>query len=121
MHSSPQSTGNVATICHGLFNTVVDQAGLTSLIQTKNIIDKMVYMEANLKDLGARMVPDLDNCTNQDKKDAYTYLNLKVKVTPEGEDIKGYLDLGVLGNDSCLLTIRRTSGCPHGPRYKFLP
>ena len=33
-----------------------------------------------------------DNYTNQDKKDAYTYLDLEVKATPEGADIKGYLD-----------------------------
>lgn len=111
MHSFPQSTGNVAIICHGLFNTVADQARLASLIQTKNNIDKMVNMEANLKDLCARMVPDLDNCTNNDKKDAYTYLDLKVKVTPEGADIKDYLDPGVLRNDSLsLLTIIQTSG-----------
>ena len=120
MHSFPQSTGNVAIICHGLFNTVADQAWLASLIQTKNNIDKMVNMEANLKDLCARMVPDLDNCTNQDKKDAYTYLDLKVKVTPEGADIKDYLDPGVLGNDSLsLLTIEQTSGCLSSHAYDW--
>ena len=73
-------------------------------------IDKMVDMEANLKELCARIVPDLDNCTNQDKKDAYTYLDLKVKATPEGADIKGYLDSSVLSLDSCLLTTGQTSG-----------
>jgi len=36
-------------------------------------------MEANLKELCGRIVPDLDNCTNSDKKDAYTYLDLKIK------------------------------------------
>ena len=109
MHSFPQSTGNGAIICHGLFNTVADRARLASLIQTKNNIDKMVNMEANLKDFCARMVPDLDNCTNQDKKDAYTYLDWKVKVTPEGADIKGYLDPSVIKTDSCLLTTGQTS------------
>ena len=34
--------------------------------------------------------------TNQDKKDAYTYLDLKVTATSEGVDIKGYLDSRVL-------------------------
>jgi len=38
----------------------------------------------------------LDNCSNQDKKDAYTYLSLQVKATHEGADIKGYLDPSVL-------------------------
>ena len=39
---------------------------------------------------GERIVPELDNCSNQDRKDAYTYLYLKVKEIPEGADIKGY-------------------------------
>ena len=85
-----------------------DQSKLDSLIQTKENIDKLVDMEANLKELCARIVPDLDNCTNQDKKDAYTYLDLKVKATPEGVDIKGYLDPGVIKSDSCLLTTGQT-------------
>ena len=54
---------------------------------------------------------DLDNCTNQDKKDVYTYLDLKVAATPEGVDIKGYLDSSVISGDSCLLTTGQTSGC----------
>ena len=74
-------------------------------------IDKMVDVEANLKELCARIVPDLDNCTNQDKKDTYTYLDLKVKATPEGADIKGYLDSSLVSSDSCVLTTARTSGC----------
>jgi len=86
-----------------------DQSKLDSLIQTKENIDKLVDMEANLKELCARIVPDLDNCTNQDKKDAYTYLDLKIKATPEGADIKGYLDPGVIKSDSCLLTTGQTS------------
>ena len=80
-----------------------------SLIQTKENIDKLVDMEDNLKELCTRIVPDLDNCNNQDKKDAYTYLDLKVKATPEGADIKGYLDPGVIKSDSCLLTTGQTS------------
>jgi len=87
----------------------VDEERLASLIQTKENIDKMIGMEVNLKELCVRIVPDLDNCTNQDKKDAYTYLELKVKATPEGADIKGYLDPGVIKSDSCLLTTGQTS------------
>ena len=87
-----------------------DEKMLASLNQTKDNIDKMVNMEANLKELGARIIPDLDNCTNQDKKDAYTYLDLKIKATPEGADIKGYLDPNVISPDSCLLTTGQTSG-----------
>jgi len=80
-----------------------DQQRLDSLIQTRDNIAKMVDMETKLKGLCARIVPDLDNCTNSDKKDAYTYLDLKVKATPEGADIKGFLD-------PCLLTTGQTSG-----------
>ena len=85
-----------------------DEKRLTSLTQTKENLEKMVDMEANLKELCARIVPDLDNCTNQDKKDAYTYLDLNVQATPEGADIKGYLDPGVNKSDSCLLTTGQT-------------
>ena len=87
-----------------------DEKRLVSLTGTKENLEKMVDMEANLKELCARIVPDLDNCTNQDKKDAYTYLDLKVKATPEGADIKGYLDPSVIKSDSCLLTTGQTSG-----------
>jgi site-specific DNA recombinase len=87
----------------------VDEKRLASLIQTKENIGKLVDMEANLKELCARIVPDLDNCTNQDKKDAYTYLDLKIKATPEGADIKGYLDPSVIKSDSYLLTTGQTS------------
>ena len=86
-----------------------DEKRLDSLIQTKENVDKMVDMEANLKELCNRIAPDLDNCTNQDKKDAYTYLDLKVKATHEGADIKGYLDSSVISPHSCLLTTARTS------------
>jgi site-specific DNA recombinase len=61
-------------------------------------------MEAKLKELCVRIVHDLENCTNQDQKEAYTYLDLKVKATPEGVDIKGYLDPSVIEQNSCLLT-----------------
>lgn len=87
----------------------VDEKRLASLTQTKENVDKMVDMEANLKELCARIVSDLDNCTNQDKKDAYTYLDLKIKATPEGADIKGYLDSSVIKTVSCVLTTGQTS------------
>ena len=68
-----------------------DRARLAALIQTKENIARMGDYEVKLKELCDRIVPDLDNCTNQDKKDAYTYLDLKVTATPEGVDIKGYI------------------------------
>ena len=64
--------------------------------------------EAKQKELCARIAPDLDNCTNQDKKDAYTYLDLKITVTPEGVDIKGYLDPGTIKAELCLPTTGQT-------------
>ena len=88
-----------------------DEKSLTNLIQKKENMDKMVEMEANLKDLCARIVPDLENCTTNDKKDAYAYLDLKVKATNEGADIKGFLDPSVLSTSSCLLTTGQTWGC----------
>jgi len=86
-----------------------DQARIASLIQTKENIAKMGDYEAKLKELCARIAPDLDNCTNQDKKDAYTYLDLKITATPEGVDIKGYLKPDVIKADSCVLTTGQTS------------
>ncbi len=68
-----------------------DEARLASLVQTKENIAKMTDYEGKLKELCARIVPDLGNCTNDDKKDAYTYLDLKISATPEGVDIKGYV------------------------------
>ncbi|HEY40306.1 MAG TPA: recombinase family protein [Dehalococcoidia bacterium] len=90
-----------------------DEKMLSSLIQTKQNIDKMVDMEDNLKELCARIVRDLDNCTNQDKKDAFTYLDLKVKAITDSADIKGYLNPSVLSGDSRLLTTGQTSALPH--------
>jgi len=87
----------------------VDEKRLNSLTQTKENFDKMIDLESNLKELCARIVSDLDNCTNQNKKDAYTYLDLKVKATPEGADIKGYLDSSMVSPNSCVLTIEQTS------------
>ena len=59
---------------------------------------------ASQKDLSASINTDIQKCLNEDMKVAYTYLGLQVKATPEGADIKGYLDPKVL-------TIEQTSGC----------
>ncbi|MDP4279142.1 MAG: hypothetical protein QQM50_01140 [Dehalococcoides mccartyi] len=53
-------------------------------------------MQESIKELCAKVVPCLDSCSNAEKKDAYTYLDLKISATPEGVSIKGYLDLNVL-------------------------
>jgi len=45
---------------------------------------------------------------------------LKERSTPEGVDIKGYLDPSVLSGDSRLLTTGQTSGCVSGHTYKYL-
>jgi site-specific DNA recombinase len=96
-----------------------DQNRLDSLIKTKENVDKMIDMEANLKELCTRIVADLDNCTNQDKKDAYSYLDLKVKATPEGVDIKGYLDSSVISGDSRVLLSGQTSASLFRCRYGY--
>lgn len=70
----------------------------------------MVDIETNLEELCGRIVNDIDNCTNSDKKDAYTYLDLKVKATNESADIKGFLDPSVLKTDPYLLITKQTSG-----------
>jgi len=73
-----------------------DEKRLASLVQTRKNLDKMIDMEANLKELCARIVADLDNCSNDERKEAYAYLDLHVKATPEAADIKGFLDPNVL-------------------------
>ncbi len=87
-----------------------DQTRLASLIQTKENILKLEDYEEKLKELCARIVPDLDNCTNEDKKDAYKYLDLKVTATPEAIDIKGYLDPTVFDAQSCVRMASHSSG-----------
>ena len=84
-----------------------DQAKLTSLTQTKVKLEKMDTSELKLKELCSRIAPDLENCTSQDKIDAYTYLDLKIKATPEGADVRGSIDLN-------LLTTGQTSALLHG-------
>lgn len=73
-----------------------DEKRLASIIRTKENLAKTIDMEVNIKELCARIVPDLDNCTNDDKKEAYRYLDLQIKATREGADIKGYLNTSVL-------------------------
>ena len=85
-----------------------DKERLLSLEQLKRRQSELEKAEANLKELYARIVPDLDNCNNGDRKDAYMYLDLKVKATTKGVDIKGFLDPSVLSNGSCLLTTGQT-------------
>ncbi len=100
-----------------------DEKRLRNLIQTKENIDKMIDMEANLKELCTRIIADVDNCTTNDKKDAYTYLGLMVKATRDGFDIKGYLDTNVLttGQASGIFSpIGQTSGCLSSHAYDCL-
>jgi site-specific DNA recombinase len=97
-----------------------DQNRLDSLIQTKENVDKMIDIEGNLKELCARIIPDLDNRTNQDKKDAYTYLDLKIKANPERADIKGYLDSSVINGNSSVLLNGQSSGCLSSQEYDYL-
>jgi site-specific DNA recombinase len=85
-----------------------DEVRLVYLIETKKNIAKMGDCEAKLKELCARIVPDIEDCPNQDKKDAYTYLDLKITATPEGADIKGYLKPNVIQADSYVLTTGQT-------------
>lgn len=73
-----------------------DEKKLASLTQTKESISQTIDMETNLKVLCARIAPDLDACTTADKKNAFKYLDLSIRATPEGADIKGYLDPSVL-------------------------
>ena len=88
-----------------------DEKRLDSLTQTKENLNKMIGMEENIKELCTRIVPDLDNCTNQDRKDAYAYLDLKVVATPESIDIKGYLDPSTIKAESCIPINEQSSQC----------
>jgi len=68
-----------------------DTAKLATLEQTRENLAKAEDLEDKLKELCSRIVRDLDNCTCQDKKDAYAYLDLRVTATPGAADIKGYV------------------------------
>jgi site-specific DNA recombinase len=83
-----------------------DEARLAQLMATKDNLAKANDLEAHLRELCSRIVPDLDNCTVQDKKDAFRYLDLRVTATQEGVDIKGYVQ-------PQLLTIEQTSALSH--------
>jgi len=85
-----------------------DQARLASLVETREKIAKVGDYKGKVQDLCARIVPDLENCTNQDKKDAYRYLDLKITARPEGAYIKGYLKPDVIQADSYVLTTGQT-------------
>jgi len=81
-----------------------DAGRLAALEKTRENLAGAEDLEKGLKELCARIVPDLDNCTCQDKKDAYAYLDLRVTATPEAVDIKGYVQ-------PKLLTIEQTWAC----------
>ena len=87
-----------------------DQARLVSLVETRENIGKVGECKDKLKELCARIVPELDHCTNEDRKDAYKYLDLRIRATPEGADIKGYLRPEVIEGNSYVLTTEHTSG-----------
>ncbi len=89
-----------------------DEKRLASLNDMKEHISKTVDLEAKLKELCSLVVVDLDNCTAADKKEAFTYLDLKVKASPESVDIKGYVDLK-------LITTEQTSASRHAHSYPF--
>lgn len=85
-----------------------DQQRLASLVQTRKNIARVGGYEGKLKGLCARIVPELENCTSEDKKDAYRYLDLRIKATPEGADMKGYLKPEVIEGESYVLTTGQT-------------
>ena len=91
-----------------------DEARLASLIETKETLVRGNELEEHLKDLCSRIVADLDNCTCQDKKDAYAYLDLKVTATPDSVKIKGYVQ-------PKLLTIEQTLACLPFHAYVSVP
>jgi len=97
-----------------------DETKLDQLFQFKANVSRVTNASVKLDKIYHNILENLDNCTNQDKKDAYTYLNLKVRATPEGADIKGYLDPGVIKSDSCLLTTEQTSASSSSHAYSYV-
>jgi site-specific DNA recombinase len=90
-----------------------DKEKLSNLLKVRESITRMEGYEDRLKELCARIVPDLESCASQDKKDAYTYLGLEIKATPEGADIKGYLpSVRIAGQSSGCPTARTTCCIP---------
>ncbi|APV43866.1 hypothetical protein Dform_00511 [Dehalogenimonas formicexedens] len=89
-----------------------DEKRLSSLNEMKEHVSKTVDLENFLKELCSKVIADLDNCSTQDKKDAFTYLDLKVKASSHSVDIKGYVDLK-------LITTGQTSGCQIERTYEW--
>lgn len=81
--------------------------------QYRENIARINHYETKPKELCARIAPDMDNCTNGERKDAYRYLDLKITATPEDADIKGYLDPRVL-------TTEQTSASRYVYSYQIL-
>jgi site-specific DNA recombinase len=78
-----------------------DEKKLNGLLATKENVEKAEDLKAHLKELCAKIVPDIDACTFAEKREAYKYLDLKVVATSEGADIKGYVQ-------PCLITTGQT-------------
>ena len=89
-----------------------DTARLDQLVKTKESLSRANDMEVHLRELCNRIVSDLDNCSCQDKKDAFRYLDLRVTATQEGVDIKGYVQ-------PQLLTIEQTWALLRERSYPF--
>ena len=73
-----------------------DEKLLESLTVMKDRLVKAQNIEAELKELCSRIVADIDNCSAADKKEAFTFLDLKVKASPQSCEIKGYVDLNLI-------------------------
>ena len=76
----------------GLTCREIDQDRLDNLKKAKANVSRMDDFEDKLRELCNKIIPEIDLCTNDDKKEAYTYLDLKVKATSEGAEINGFLD-----------------------------
>jgi site-specific DNA recombinase len=85
-----------------------DELRLGCLLESKENVARMADSKARLKELCGKIVPEIEHCTNQDRKDAYRYLDLRVTATSEGADIKGYLKPDVIESDSYVLTTGQT-------------
>jgi hypothetical protein len=57
---------------------------------------------------------------NQNEKDTYTHLDLKIKATTESVDIKDYLKPDMAKADSCVLTTEQTSASLFRCRYSYI-
>jgi site-specific DNA recombinase len=86
-----------------------DKKRLNMLIETKNGLDKISEMEVDLKELCKKIIRNLDDCKASEKKDAYGYLDLKVKATNNNVDIRGFLDIKLFNDSLNLITTGQTS------------